>query len=180
MAEAGFFPASAYLLTTWYRRLELQRRLAIFYSAGALASAFSGLLAFAIGNMDGIRNMAGWRWIFLIEGVATVGLSGVAFFLLPDSPETARFLSAREKKILYDRLRADAGTESGEIELHDKFHWPTIKTAFTDWKIWVAIVIFWVRLSLTPWCMRSPRLKRGLGAHHQSLWLQLHSSHRHS
>ncbi|KAK4089371.1 hypothetical protein Purlil1_6360 [Purpureocillium lilacinum] len=142
VAEAGFFPASAYLLTTWYRRLELQKRLAIFYSAGSLASAFSGLLAFALGNMDGIRNLAGWRWIFLIEGLATVAFSAIPFLLLPDSPETAKFLSVREKKILYDRLRADAGTESGEVELHDKFHWPTIKSAFADWKIWVAIIIY--------------------------------------
>ncbi|UNI17029.1 hypothetical protein JDV02_003408 [Purpureocillium takamizusanense] len=142
VAEAGFFPASAYLLTTWYRRLELQQRLAIFYSAGSVASAFSGLLAFSIGKMDGIRGLGGWRWIFLVEGAATVAFSLIPFLLLPDSPETSKFLTSREKKILYDRLRADAGTESGEVELHDKFHWPTIRSAFLEWKIWVAIIIY--------------------------------------
>lgn len=119
--------------------------MAIFYSAGALASAFSGLLAFAIENMDGIGGLAGWRWIFIVEGIATVVIGSTCFFLLPDGPDTASFLTPAERKFLCDRLRADAGTDSGEVELHDKFHWPTIKSAFLDWKIWFAVIIFWVR-----------------------------------
>ncbi len=54
LTECGFFPAATYLLTTWYCRYEVQTRLSVFFSAASLASAFSGLLAFAIENMDGI------------------------------------------------------------------------------------------------------------------------------
>jgi MFS family permease len=61
--EAGFFPAATYLLTTWYCRFEVQTRLAVFFSAASAAGAFSGLLAFAIQKMDGIGNLAGWRWM---------------------------------------------------------------------------------------------------------------------
>ena len=60
--QAGFFPAATYLLTCWYCRHELQSRLATFFSAGSMAGAFSGLLAYAIAKMDGVANLAGWRW----------------------------------------------------------------------------------------------------------------------
>lgn len=51
VAEAGFFPAASYLVTTWYCRFEVQRRLSVFYSASALAGAFSGILAYGIQHM---------------------------------------------------------------------------------------------------------------------------------
>lgn len=57
VAEAGFFPAATYLLTIWYRRYEVQRRMAVFYAAASLSGAFSGLLAFAIQKMDGVANL---------------------------------------------------------------------------------------------------------------------------
>lgn len=44
----------------------------MFFSAASIAGAFSGLLAFAIAKMDGIGNLEGWRWIFILEGLATV------------------------------------------------------------------------------------------------------------
>lgn len=45
---------------------------ALFFSAASIAGAFSGLLAFAIAKMDGIGNLEGWRWIFILEGIVTV------------------------------------------------------------------------------------------------------------
>ena len=62
VAEAGFFPAATFLLTTFYCRFELQKRLAAFYTAAAAAGAFSGLLAFALQKMEGVGGLAGWRW----------------------------------------------------------------------------------------------------------------------
>ena len=60
--QSGFFPAATYLLTIWYLRYEVQRRMAVFYAAASLSGAFSGLLAFAIQKMNGIAGYAGWRW----------------------------------------------------------------------------------------------------------------------
>lgn len=54
IAEAGFFPGATFLLTLWYKRYEVQSRMAVFYTAASLSGAFSGLLAFAIEKMDGI------------------------------------------------------------------------------------------------------------------------------
>lgn len=69
--KAGFYPGAIYLYTFWYMPKELATRIAYFYCTGALSGAFSGLLAAAIAQMDGIGGYAGWRWIFLLEGIAT-------------------------------------------------------------------------------------------------------------
>lgn len=66
VAEAGFFPAATYLLTTWYARYEVQSRMVFFYAAVSLAGAFSGILAYAIQKMDGIGGLAGWRWYIVL------------------------------------------------------------------------------------------------------------------
>ncbi|KAL0261306.1 hypothetical protein SLS55_005003 [Diplodia seriata] len=149
-AETGFFPASTFLLTTWYRRFELQTRMAVFFSAASMAGAFSGLLAFAIQNMDGVAGLRGWRWIFILEGIATVCIGACCFALLPNSPETATFLTAAERRFLVRRLQTDSGTETGHVETEDLFHWPTIRAALVEWKIWFAIIIYWVSTVLPP------------------------------
>lgn len=68
VTEAGLFPGVAYYLTNWYKRDEIQLRQAMFFSAASVAGAFSGLLAFAIGKMDGVAGLHGWQWIFILEG----------------------------------------------------------------------------------------------------------------
>lgn len=141
--EAGFFPAAAFLLTTFYCRFEVQTRLGVFYAAASLAGAFSGLLAFGIQHMEGVGGLAGWRWIFILEGLLTI-LGGLATpFILPDSPDAARFLTPAEKAILKLRLQQDSGTSSGKVETSEKFQWKFLRAAFLDWKIWFAILIFW-------------------------------------
>jgi MFS family permease len=65
--EAGFFPGCAYLLSTWYPRYDLQKRNAVFYLIGSMASAFAGILAYGLMQMAGKQNLAGWRWIFIVS-----------------------------------------------------------------------------------------------------------------
>ena len=62
VAESGFFPGATFLLTLWYKRYEVQRRMAVFYAAASMSGAFSGLLAFAIETMDGDAGLGGWQW----------------------------------------------------------------------------------------------------------------------
>jgi hypothetical protein len=64
--QAGMFPGSFYLLAMWYRREESQKRFTFFFSSTTLAGAFGGLLASAIGKMDGVRGYRGWRWVFIL------------------------------------------------------------------------------------------------------------------
>ncbi|KAH6974271.1 major facilitator superfamily domain-containing protein [Ilyonectria sp. MPI-CAGE-AT-0026] len=141
--EAGFFPAASYLLTTWYPRWEIQTRLAIFFTGASLAGAFSGLLAFAIQHMDGIAGLGGWRWIFILEGILTVLMGCTIPFLLPDSPQAAKFLTVTETDTVISRLQHDAGPASAKIGIDDSFKWAFLKEALLDWKIYLACIIFW-------------------------------------
>ncbi|KND86188.1 putative transporter [Tolypocladium ophioglossoides CBS 100239] len=158
VAEAGLFPGVTYYLTMWYCREEIQLRQALFFSAASIAGAFGGLLAFAISKMDGVGGIAGWRWIFILEGIATVLIAVMAFFVIYDFPETAGFLTEEEREFVIRRLKyqgqiapgADPTSESGGTTHHDvqvgqaeEFQWKYVRQAFTDWQVWVNVFLYW-------------------------------------
>lgn len=116
---------------------------AVFFSAASLASAFSGLLAAAIVNMDGVAGLGGWRWIFILEGIVTVVVGATLYWILPDSPQTASWLEPWEQQYLINRLAQDSGTKGGRVQTAEKFQWRYIIAALTDWKIWLAVVVYW-------------------------------------
>jgi MFS family permease len=112
MAEAAFFPLVIYYLTTFYRRGELARRLALFYAASNIANAFSGLLAFAVFRIK--SSIEGWRYLFLIEGACTVLFSIFTYWYLPKSAYEANFLNEEEKRLAYTRIQIDSSSIVGE------------------------------------------------------------------
>ena len=63
-------------------------------------------------NMAGVADLRGWQWLFLIEGAPAVGLGVIAYFVLPDRPATARFLSADEKARIERDLEGDDDAET--------------------------------------------------------------------
>jgi MFS family permease len=113
MSESAFFPLVIYYLTTFYRRGELARRLAIFYAASNIANAFSGLLAFGVFHIKN-ASLAPWRYLFLIEGTCTFLFAIFAFFYLPKNAAEARFLNAEEKKLAYHRIQVDSSSVVNE------------------------------------------------------------------
>ncbi|CAM1502556.1 Fc.00g045400.m01.CDS01 [Cosmosporella sp. VM-42] len=104
MSESAFFP-----LTTFYRRGELARRLAIFYSGSGIASAFSGLLAFGTFQIKG-GALPSWKYLFAVEGAGTVIVAAFAFWYLPFNGATAHFLTAEEKELAHHRLQMDSSS----------------------------------------------------------------------
>lgn len=65
--EAPFFPGAVFLMSSWYTRAELTRRIAYLYAGNALANMFGGLLGAGIlGGLEGDLGIAGWRWLFII------------------------------------------------------------------------------------------------------------------
>ncbi|KAF8897517.1 MFS general substrate transporter [Infundibulicybe gibba] len=107
LCEGGLLPGIILYLSTLYKRHELQLRVGIFYASASLSGAFGGLLATAIIKMDGVGGLAGWRWIYILEGIATVLLSIVATFFLPADISSAHFLTSEEKTFALRRLSND-------------------------------------------------------------------------
>ncbi|KAJ9607705.1 hypothetical protein H2200_007783 [Cladophialophora chaetospira] len=164
VAESGFFPAATYLLTIWYLRYEVQRRMAVFYAAASLSGAFSGLLAYGIQHMDGVAGLAGWKWIFILEGLIPVAGSFCVWFLLPDNPETARFLTKDEKEFIINRLALETGSGHGRVTNADRIRFHHVKAAFKEWKIWAAVVIFWANtIGVYGFTATVPSVVEGLG-----------------
>jgi len=128
----------------WYCTKELALRQGLFFSAASIAGAFSGLLAYAIAQMDGVAGYAGWRWIFILEGLLTVAVAIMAFFLLHDFPETAKFLTPEEKAWVLHRLKYQGSKASGrEVAESEGFKWRYVRKALTDWKIYLSILMYW-------------------------------------
>ncbi|RFU27598.1 hypothetical protein B7463_g8722, partial [Scytalidium lignicola] len=143
ISEAGFWPGVVFLLTLWYTRYEVQKRMAIVFCGASLAGAFSGLLAYAIVKMDGIAGLAGWRWIYLLEGIITVISAVVILFTLPDSPQHSRFLTEREKKFCISRLQIETGSGQGRVTNEDRISVKYVMAALKEWKIWMGVVAVW-------------------------------------
>ena len=107
VTEAGYGPGIPYLLSFFYLRHELGLRCGMFLSAAPLANTFAGALAYGITN--GHPTLAKWRVLFLVEGLPTILMAAIAWFFLPDSPETARFLNEEEKAIAKARTLRQVG-----------------------------------------------------------------------
>jgi MFS family permease len=88
----------------------------MFFTFGLLGPCFSGLLAYGIREMDGIQGKEGWRWIFILEGLITVIISFLVFWLVPDFPEHTEILTASEKEHLLETLRLDKGDQKIDIK----------------------------------------------------------------
>ncbi|OJJ55945.1 hypothetical protein ASPSYDRAFT_80621 [Aspergillus sydowii CBS 593.65] len=141
--ESGFFPGAIWLITQWYMPEETQSRIGLFYTASALAGAFSGLLAFGLAKMRGIGGYNGWRWIFIIEGAATVLFAVLCYFCLVDTPElSTRWLDPEEIRYLELRKRALRGRLVVD-EKASKFDWKTLFNTITDWHLYLQILNFW-------------------------------------
>merc|ERR1712072_1258570 len=159
LAEAGLFPGVNYYLSCWYKRSELGMRAAVFFSAAALAGSFGGLLAAAIAQMEGVGGKAGWAWIFIIEGLATMFVGCFCWGMVFDWPATARFLTEEDRLRLRRRLAAD--NQSSTAEEYDKRH---VIAALKDWKCWGYAFIYMGNLCpLYAFSLFLPTILAGMG-----------------
>ncbi|CAG8930827.1 unnamed protein product [Penicillium salamii] len=138
LSEAGLFPGVGYFLSCWYKRSEFGVRMAIFFSAAALAGSFGGLLAAAIAKMHGIGGLAGWSWIFILEGLLTFLIGVASFWCVYDFPDQARFLSSDDRKRVLRRLALDQQSSAEHEEFKMDYFWASVK----DWKTYTGAVIY--------------------------------------
>lgn len=139
--EAGFFPGSLYLLSTWYVRYEVHKRFSAFYFFGTLSSAVSGCLGYGFTQMEGVAKIRGWRWIFIMEGVLSCVIGVIGFMFLVDFPEKAhltwRFLSERESKWVIARVNKDRGDA-----IPEPFNVWKFAACALDLKLWMFGMLF--------------------------------------
>jgi len=110
IAEAGFFPGIILYLTFWFPAAERARIIALFMASVPLATVFGGPLSGALLEMHGFLGLAGWHWLFIIEGVPAVLLGIAALFILDNTPSHARWLTEDERQALQTTLKAEAET----------------------------------------------------------------------
>lgn len=130
-----------YYITLWYCRRECAFRAAIFFSAATVAGAFGGLLARGINEMNGVGGRPGWAWIFILEGLLTVVVAVIAFWVINDNPKTATFLDERETAEVQYRLAHDNDDLADYYDIKFMYH------AFGDYKIWLqSMYVLWSSL----------------------------------
>ncbi len=107
IAEAGFYPGVIYYLTLWFPARMRARAVSRFYIALPLSSAAMGSVAGWLLGLSGRLGLAGWQWLFLLEGLPAAAFSLVILKMLPDGPAKATWLTAEEKSWLERKLKAD-------------------------------------------------------------------------
>jgi sugar phosphate permease len=103
-AEAGFFPGVAFYLGTWFPREYRTRAIAWFMVAIPVSSVIGGPVSGLLLGMDGVAGLAGWKWMFVLEGLPVTLLGLAMLRLLPDTPDAAPWLSAEERALVRERL----------------------------------------------------------------------------
>ena len=131
LAEAGFFPGMILYLSQWFPAAERARAVALFMTATALAGVVGGPISGALLRMHGLGGVAGWQWLFVLEGLPAVVLGIVVLARLPDGPHEARWLDADERAWLLAHLAAEREAQSaaGGHAVRDAF------TARAVWRL---------------------------------------------
>ena len=139
VAESSFFPGMIVYLTHWFRRRERSRAIACLYAAVPTASLVGAPIA---GWLLGVHwwLLAGWRWLFILEGIPAIVMGIVTVFYLTDWPQQARWLPSDERDWLVGELQAELRAKK---EIRDY----TIAEAFCDRRI-LRLMVAWF-LSLT-------------------------------
>lgn len=110
VAEAGFFPAIMYYLSQWYPASMRARSSAWFMTAIPLSGLLGGPLGGWLIGLNGAGGLAGWQWLFLVEGVPSVVLGFAVLRYLTETPDNATWLPAPQRDWLVERLRRDRET----------------------------------------------------------------------
>jgi ACS family tartrate transporter-like MFS transporter len=113
-AEAGFFPGVILYLKNWFPAKARARTVARFMTAGPLSGVLGGPLSGALLGLHLSGRLAGWQWMFLLEGIPAVALGGLALKYLVDRPEDARWLLPQERVWLVETLRQERSVVARE------------------------------------------------------------------
>ncbi|KAM0232282.1 hypothetical protein ACHAP5_010802 [Fusarium lateritium] len=160
VVEAVFFPGALYFLSMFYNRRQFALRTAILYSGSQLGNAFGTLLAIGVLKLDGAHGIAGWRWLFLIEGVATAGLGIIFAFILPNSNRKIMTLSSLECEWVQYNFALDQGQSDNNHEISS---FTGFMMAVKDPKTWLFVGILYCTYIVGAVANFFPSVVGGLG-----------------
>jgi MFS family permease len=133
LAEAGFFPGIIYYLTIWYPSQQRATRTAWFVSAVALAGVIGNPVSGIImDQLSGALGLAGWQWLYLLEGLPSVAVGVCVIFYLDSSIQEASWLTQEEKAVLTGAIEREEKTKL-EHRLID---------AFKSWSVYLLSLIY--------------------------------------
>jgi len=134
-AEAGFFPGVVYYLSHWYPEGQRARAIAAFMTAIPVSGVVGAPLSGALLTLNGLFGLAGWQWLFLVEGIPAILLGVIVLVYLTDRPETADWLTSAERDWLVNTLKAERSSRQGRLPIG-------IFAALTNPIIWHLGIIF--------------------------------------
>ncbi|KAL2214499.1 MFS general substrate transporter [Sarocladium strictum] len=134
VAEAPFFPGALYLLSMFYTRKEIATRISILFTANICGTAFAGLIAIGVFKMEGIAGLAGWRWLFILQGIVTFIVAVASAFILPDDPLNTPWLTVEQRQLAHSRVTAD----TVGLEMNTST-WAGLLDASKDIRLWVLV-----------------------------------------
>jgi MFS transporter, ACS family, tartrate transporter len=136
-AEAGFFPGVILYLTYWFPAEERARTVALFAAGGVIAGIIGSPTSGLVLSLDGAGGLAGWQWLFMLEGVPAVALGLVVLAWLPNSPKQASWMTKAEKHWLQRRLEEDRTQMDAATRLR-------LKDAFTSKIVWLLCFLYFL------------------------------------
>ncbi|GAA5865058.1 hypothetical protein JCM8547_007698 [Rhodosporidiobolus lusitaniae] len=147
LLESGFIPGGLYTISRWYTRAELAKRTVVFFFGTSLASALGNLIAAGCISIHGKSGLAGWQWIFLIDGVGTIGAGIFTFLLLPKDPRNGGilrrgksiFATEREADIFMARIETDDPLKEQGATL--KITSKDIIGVLSDWRLYPHLIM---------------------------------------
>jgi MFS family permease len=141
--ETPVASGSLYILSSWYRPDELFKRAGVWYVSNNIGTMFGGYLqAAAYTNLNGVAGMAGWRWLFIIDGAITVPIALMGYFMFPGLPSSGKpyWLTPEQHAIARKRM------EDEGVEVSKKFEKATVKAmlkrTLTHWHFYVAVLCY--------------------------------------
>ncbi|OKL61498.1 hypothetical protein UA08_03330 [Talaromyces atroroseus] len=155
--EGGFIPDIVLWLSYFYTSRELPIRLSFFWATLSVTSIVTSLLAFAIFHLNGVHGLAGWRWLFLIEGVITLAIGLGSFFMMPASAVQTKtwfrpkgWFNDRELAIVVNRVLRDDPSK-GDMHNRQAITPTRLWNAATDYHLWpVYLIGFLAYIPQTP------------------------------
>ncbi|PPJ52275.1 hypothetical protein CBER1_10276 [Cercospora berteroae] len=145
--ESIFYPAAHMILGSWYKPSELAKRACIFHASSAIASMFSGYLQAGVyKGLNGTHGLAGWQWLFIMDGIISAPIAIAGLFLIPDLPENSRAFYLRKDQIVLAQKRMESVGRAPRTKLG----WSAWKRIFGRWHVYLLTILYIIFINTGP------------------------------